>query len=179
MIWDDRPRTDFGRLRAVRSGEGPRLLLLHGVGLRAEAWNRQIDGMSETFEVIAPDMPGHGHSSFDGVAEILSAYTDRIAEAIDEPIFVAGHSMGALIALDLAIRYPQRVAAVAGLNMIFRRSLEAAQAVQARASDLSMSKHADPNPTLLRWFGDLDLPEAKACRRWLSTVNPGAYKQAY
>ena len=55
MMWTIRQRSDFGALRAIRRGAGPQALLLHGVGLRAEAWNAQIDALARHFAVIAPE----------------------------------------------------------------------------------------------------------------------------
>lgn len=179
MIWTTRRRSDFGGLRAIRQGTGPALLLLHGVGLRAEAWNTQMDDLAGQFTVIAPDMPGHGESGpRHGMARLVS-YTDAVAQALGEPVLVAGHSMGAMIALDLAIRYPGRVRAVAALNAIYRRTPEARQAVQQRAASLDGVSIADPQGTLKRWFGEGHPSESQACRQWLSTVDPAGYKAAY
>ena len=60
MIWSTRLRSDLGSLAAIRAGQGASLLLLHGVGLKAEAWNGQLVGLSDCFAMVAPDMPGHG-----------------------------------------------------------------------------------------------------------------------
>lgn len=57
------PRSNIGSLAAITAGEGPLVLLIHGVGLRAEAWGAQIDALSATCRVIAVDMPGHGGSA--------------------------------------------------------------------------------------------------------------------
>lgn len=54
MIWKTRPRSDFGTLKAVVQGSGPAVLLLHGVGLRAEAWGAQIEDLAQDYTVIAP-----------------------------------------------------------------------------------------------------------------------------
>ena len=81
MTWTTRPRSEFGALRAITAGDGPTVLLIHGVGLRAEAWNAQIDAMSERFRVVAVDMPGHGQSPLLAPDSGLSEYTDAIAPA--------------------------------------------------------------------------------------------------
>ena len=179
MTWTSRPRSPFGALAAVRAGRGSPLVLLHGVGLRAEAWNAQIDALAEHVAVIAPDMPGHGQSAPLEVPPSLAAYSDRVAEALDEAAFVVGHSMGAMIALDLAIRYPERVRALAALNAIYRRTPQAAQAVRQRAASLDDESPADPSAQLARWFGEALSPEAEACRDWLLEVSPAGYRTAY
>lgn len=176
-IWADRPRQPLGRLSAVVHGSGPALLLIHGVGLRAEAWGAQIDALAPRFQVIAVDMPGHGHSPL-GDAPGLRACTDAIAAGLAGPSVVAGHSMGAMIALDLASRHPDLVRGVAALNAIYRRDPVAANAVRARARALDRAD-PDPRPTLQRWFGAGPSPCRAACQRWLTGVDRGAYAAAY
>ena len=64
MTWKTRPRSERSGLAWIEQGAGPSVLLLHGVGLRAEAWNAQADALTEAgFHVLAPDMLGHGSSS--------------------------------------------------------------------------------------------------------------------
>ncbi|MBE1283665.1 MAG: alpha/beta fold hydrolase [Rhodobacteraceae bacterium] len=179
MTWTTRPRSEFGDLAAIRAGQGPTVLLLHGVGLRAEAWNAQIDALSDNFSVIAPDMAGHGSSSAFPGTPTLRDYADRIAHALTAPLLIAGHSMGAMIALDLAIRYPDLVQGVAALNAIYRRTPDAAQAVRARAAALPLDTVADPSAPIERWFGTTPSAEAEACRTWLTSVSPLGYKAAY
>lgn len=179
MTWTTRPRSEFGGMAAIRAGGGTPVLLLHGVGLRAEAWNAQIDALAGSYAVIAPDLPGHGESAALDDPSTLAAFTDCVAAALSEPLVVAGHSMGALIALDLAIRYPRRVRGLAALNAVYRRSPKAADAVRRRAIGLDGSRAADPTATLVRWFGNAPSPEAEACRTWLTSVSPRGYKAAY
>ena len=184
MTWTIRPRSSFGELAAIRAGAGAPALLLHGVGLRAEAWNPQIDALARHYAVIAPDTSGHGESAPlerapVGGAPTLATYVDGVAAAIDRPMLVVGHSMGALMALDLAVRFPEKVRAVAALNGIYRRTREAAAAVRDRAQALDGASVADPTPTLRRWFGDAPSAAASACRDWLTNVDPQGYKQAY
>lgn len=184
MTMQTRPRSDFGALRAIRAGAGAPVLLLHGVGLRADVWGPQIDALCADFAVIAPDMPGHGDSAGFGHAPALADYTDRIAAALTGlaqigPVVVVGHSMGAMIALDLAARHAHLVRGVAALNAIHRRSAAARAAVIARAAALSPGETPDPAATLTRWFGADAGPEAEACGAWLRAVDPAGYKAAY
>ena len=113
MTWKARPRSEFGGLSAIISGTGPLIVLIHGVGLRAEAWNKQIDALSPHFRIVAVDMPGHGESPMLESSSALADYTDVVAATIEEPALLIGHSMGAMIALDLACRFPDRVGGVA------------------------------------------------------------------
>ncbi|MCC5960126.1 MAG: alpha/beta hydrolase [Rhodobacteraceae bacterium] len=180
MTWTIRQRSETGALAAIITGRGPKVLLLHGVGLRAEAWARQIDALAaDGFHVTAPDMPGHGESPARHHLAGLTSYSDLVAACLDEPAVVVGHSMGAMIALDLAARYPEQVRGVVALNAVFRRSPAAKKAVAARLAALDRRMIPDPKATLTRWFGDTPSAERTACDEWLRAVDPIGYKAAY
>ena len=182
MIWTTLPRSDLGHgLAGHWAGSGPELvLIIHGVGLRLEAWNALSALLGTDFRTCAVDMPGHGGSGPVTSAN-LTLYTERFAALLSEtgPAFVAGHSMGAMITLDLAARYPDRVLGIAALNAIYRRTPAAAAAVQSRAAGLRGGANSDPGPTLTRWFGEAETPEAKACRAWLTEADAQGYATAY
>ncbi|MFQ5567647.1 MAG: alpha/beta fold hydrolase, partial [Paracoccaceae bacterium] len=114
------PRQKTGGIAWREAGRGPPVLLIHGVGLNADAWEPQIVTLSTRRRVIAADMPGHGASDLlpDGAG--LKAYVTAMADLIDalgvSPVPVVGHSMGALVALGLALDHPQKVAALVTLN---------------------------------------------------------------
>ena len=186
MIWTTRLRSEgAGGLAVWREGSGPPLMLIHGVGLRAEAWGGVVRLVAGFRTVHAVDMPGHGASSLGGTAT-LSDFIDRIGtfvQSLDTPVTLAGHSMGAMIALELAGRMPDRITGVAALNAIYRRTPEATRAVQARADELDGVSVPSPDATLARWFGTApqgaDAEAAAACRAWLTGVDPKGYATAY
>jgi (E)-2-((N-methylformamido)methylene)succinate hydrolase len=180
---DALPRSEFaGDLAGYVGGSGPDLLLIHGVGLRADAWRAMLPQLETHFTVTALDMPGHGDSpriTHPGLAGFSKRFADFIYSRND-PVFVAGHSMGAMIAIDLATRHPQKVRALAALNAIHQRPAAAAKAVKARAAALSMSGINDPGATLERWFGPNSTgQDSGACRDWLMTCDPQGYAEAY
>jgi len=87
------------------------MLLLHGLGATSGVW-RAYDG-------LAPDLPGHGSAawaapySFSSHARAVLPLLDRF----DGPVAVVGHSMGGVVALELARLAPDRVASVLGLGI--------------------------------------------------------------
>ena len=179
MTWTTQQRSKFGTLAAITAGDGPLVVLIHGVGLRAEAWGAQIAALSQNCRVIAVDMPGHGHSASLTGAPDLADFTDSIVGVLDEPAIVVGHSFGAMIALDLAVRHSDKVKGLIALNAIYRRNDAAKLAVKDRAESLDGRTVADPTATLKRWFGD-DAGLAKdACEQWLLNVDPVGYRTAY
>lgn len=93
-----------------REGEGPPLVLLHGVGHHWQAWRPVIDLLAGEFDVIACDSPGFGRSAplASSIEPTIPAYADAFewffAELGLERPHVAGNSMGGAIALELARR---------------------------------------------------------------------------
>ncbi|MGO9761918.1 MAG: alpha/beta fold hydrolase [Solirubrobacteraceae bacterium] len=91
-----------------REGEGPPLVLLHGVGHHWQAWEPVIERLVGEFDVIACDSPGFGASAplSAGIEPTIPAYADAFewffAELGLERPHVAGNSMGGAIALELA-----------------------------------------------------------------------------
>jgi pimeloyl-ACP methyl ester carboxylesterase len=97
-------------MNVMREGTGQPLVLLHGLGHHAQAWRPVIDRLSDSFDVIACDLPGFGSSApLDAAIDpTIPAYADAFAawfaeQGIEHP-HVAGNSMGGAIALELARR---------------------------------------------------------------------------
>ncbi len=186
-----------GRVGSGRVGSGcvggGLVVLLHGVGLRLESWTPQIEALAARYQVVAFDLPGHGQSArLTTDAPLLRDYAAVLATSIDalsdgRPVYLAGHSLGALITVEIARRYPQLCFGFCALSAIHERSEEARQAVMARAKALRLAAErgeiADPQPTLQRWFGEAQTPElaqwSAACRAWLTSGDALGYAQAY
>jgi pimeloyl-ACP methyl ester carboxylesterase len=175
-------------ISAWRGGIGPSIVLIHGVGLNADAWYATLPELLKHFAVTIIDMPGHGESErLSTEAPLtLASYTSVIAEALAScagPSTIVGHSMGALIAMDLAINHPQTVSNVVALNAIFRRSGAASSAVQTRAKELLHTNRVDNTETLARWFGDnpqgLLRIACDRCDQMLVSTSIPAYADAY
>lgn len=100
------------RLRYLLGGEGPPLLLLHGLGGCAENFVELLPELARERRVLVPDLPGHGRSTAAPV-ESLGDLADAVAElAAAEgmaPADVFGHSLGGVVALRLALRRPEAV----------------------------------------------------------------------
>jgi len=168
----------------VDVGVGEDVVLIHGVGLRLEAWAPQIESLAESHRVIAVDLPGHGSSSPIGARSGLAAFVEWFTTTLDDLGFdsanVAGHSMGALIAGGCAVTAPERVLRVALLSAVHRRDPAAATAVKARAAEIAGGK-LDPIAPLTRWFGD-DCVASKPyllVKEWLTEVDIDSYATAY
>lgn len=169
-------------------GEGEPLVLIHGVGMQQGVWTPQVEALSRTHQVIVYDMLGHGASRLPAADETLADYADQLAALLDHvgipAANVAGHSMGALVALEFALRHPSRTLRVAAVNAVFRRTPEQRAAVQGRAAALSdIGVQATIDSTIARWFGD-PIPAALASMagdvgRYLRNVQPAGYAHTY
>lgn len=174
--------SDGTAARVIEAGAGAPVLLIHGVGMRAEAWGPQIAALSQACHVIAVDMPGHGESDplpGDPRLPDYVAWAARVVQALGlGPVAVAGHSMGSLITAGLAVDHPDLVTRAAILNGVHRRTPEARAAVLARASEIAAGNAGIEAP-LARWFdaGDAALREQVA--GWLRTVPQAGYAAAY
>ncbi|MBL6932792.1 MAG: alpha/beta hydrolase [Rhodospirillales bacterium] len=98
--------------RDARDGE-PVVILIHGAGMDRTVWQYQNRNIAyRERRVLAIDLPGHGRSegtppkSISGMADWIIRFMD--AANVSAAILI-GHSMGALVALETAARYPERI----------------------------------------------------------------------
>ncbi|MFS8522878.1 MAG: alpha/beta fold hydrolase [Micromonosporaceae bacterium] len=95
-------------LHVERRGSGPRLLLVHGIGHRWQAWEPVMDLLAAHHDVIAVDLPGFGRSPLPAggrldVAALVAAVRGLADELGLVRPHVAGNSLGGAIALELAM----------------------------------------------------------------------------
>jgi pimeloyl-ACP methyl ester carboxylesterase len=104
------------RIRYFVGGEGPSLVLVHGLGGAAANWVELVPALVGRYRVLALDLPGHGGSSPLPAAESLTPFADVVAVVAEReamlPAAVVGHSLGGLVGLRLALRRPEAVRAL-------------------------------------------------------------------
>ncbi len=166
------------------SGQGEPLVLIHGVGMRLEAWDPQISELSKTHRIIAVDMPGHGGSAQLPPGSTIRDFVAWFGYFLEEMglarVNVAGHSMGAMISGGAVATFPEKIFRVAYLNGVHKRNAAAKKAVLARAAAIP-TIGVDKEGPLLRWFGD-DPGSNRAralTKSWLEMVDPASYATAY
>ena len=102
-------------LNVLTAGDGPPVLLLHGFTGTARMWSAQVAAWSPAHRVIAPDLLGHGGSDapVDPAAYALERQAQTLADLLElleaAPATVVGYSMGARLALVLALEHPASV----------------------------------------------------------------------
>jgi pimeloyl-ACP methyl ester carboxylesterase/putative sterol carrier protein len=109
------------RLSTFAFGEGPPVLLLHGLAATKLSYLPLLPALAERYRVIVPDLPGHGESSKRRAADYSPAgFSATILDLMDEldigSASVIGNSMGGRIALEVAAEAPARVDALVLLD---------------------------------------------------------------
>jgi pyruvate dehydrogenase E2 component (dihydrolipoamide acetyltransferase) len=106
------------RLRFLRMGDGAGapLVLVHGFGADLNNWMFNQTALAENHAVTAVDLPGHGGSTKEVGSGEVAAMSAALADFLDavaiDRAHLVGHSLGAAVALDLALTRPERVASL-------------------------------------------------------------------
>jgi pimeloyl-ACP methyl ester carboxylesterase len=170
-------------------GDAPAtLIFIHGVGMCKEIWQPQVEHFSKNYRVITYDFLGHGQSLLKKDKLTLEDYISQLYNLVNEigvsNFSIIGHSMGALIAVAFALRYPEKVDTLIPINIVFKRTKKAQDDVIMRAKDVLKSQQIpNINQTLERWFKNktspYDLLKINNVQGWLKNTSPKAYSEAY
>jgi pimeloyl-ACP methyl ester carboxylesterase len=180
--------SSWGATRYAVDGNGPPVLLIHGVGARLENWEGAAAVLARHFKVIRYDLRGHGKSSKVPGPYSLDMFADDAAALLDHlgiaRAHVAGHSLGGMIAITLACRHKQRVDHLAVLSAAAGRTEEERRKVMERIALIASGIPGDHfSNSLARWFTDEfraanpELMEQYAARN--RENDPACYAAAY
>lgn len=118
-------------------GEGPAVLLVHGLGGTSNFYQPQVGALAERFTVIRPDMEGSGRSPVTGELSI-EGFADDLAAILDglgvDSARVVGHSMASLTVRRLAAKHPDKVSHLALLGAVNPPAEAGQQAQRDRAA---------------------------------------------
>lgn len=166
-VADDRlPSVQIDGLRIAhrRAGEGPPLVLLHGILSDSRAWSRQLGDLADEFTVVAWDAPGAGQSSDPSSSFGATDYADCLSAFIEtlglEQAHVVGLSWGGVLAQELYRRHPERI-----------RSLVLADTYAGWRGSLPAEVCAERLESCLR---ESELPAAEFVPAWI----PGLLSEA-
>jgi 3-oxoadipate enol-lactonase len=100
-------------------GDGPAVLMIHGLGGTGTFYQPQVEALADRFRLIRPDLEGSGRTPLSSDAPLsISGWADDLQVLLDHlgvaEVRIVGHSMGTLIAQELAIRLGDRVLALLG-----------------------------------------------------------------
>jgi pimeloyl-ACP methyl ester carboxylesterase len=105
-----------GRVRYLVGGDGPPLVLVHGLGGSATNWCELAPLLAARHRLVIPNLPGHAGSDRIPGVDSIEPYADRVAAVMEHegavPAPLVGHSLGGLVALRLALARPDAVSAL-------------------------------------------------------------------
>ena len=133
------------------------VVLIHAVGHDLTYWDRQIEALSASYNVVAFDLPGHGRSpasstdwSFDYAANIVAGLITKLSAS---PVHLVGISFGGMIAQVTALTCPQLIRSLTLIGTAPSFPEEARQGMRARAELVrAQGMTAVVDSSLQRWF---------------------------
>jgi pimeloyl-ACP methyl ester carboxylesterase len=94
------------------AGDGPPLLLLHGIGSSRSTWKPVLPAFARQFTVVAPDLLGHGDSAKPRADYSIGGFANGMRDLLGvlgmERVTVVGHSFGGGVAMQFAYQFPER-----------------------------------------------------------------------
>jgi pimeloyl-ACP methyl ester carboxylesterase len=152
--------TDGASIALEQGGRGPSLLLIHGSGAFRKSWVRVAPLLQNRFRTYAMDRRGHGEST-DGSTFSLGREAEDIVEVVETlppPVFVLGHSYGAIATLE-ALRLTKKIKRA----VLYEPPIPVAGGIGRASPEAICAKLAtgDNEATLLEFFKDyVQLPPA-------------------
>jgi pimeloyl-ACP methyl ester carboxylesterase len=177
-------------LQRQGDGQGCPLLLLHGIGSRAESFQALMQLLPASVDAVAWNAPGYGASQPlsmptphpSDYAAALLGLLDALGMA---RIVLAGHSLGCLFAANFAAQHPSRVAALALLSPTLGYRVAPGAflppAVQARIDDLNVlgpERFAAKRAPRLVFEPERKPQVLAGVQQGMATLNPPGYAQA-
>ena len=95
----------------LEAGEGPLLLLIHGIAGTRESWRAVIERLAREHTVLAPDLPGHGTSAAGCGDYSLGAFASTLRDLVltlgHQRATLVGHSLGGGVAMQFSYQFPE------------------------------------------------------------------------
>lgn len=145
------------RLNYEIGGVGPRVAVLHPVGLDLTFLEPIAAGLRNEFTVLSVDQRGHGKSASESVVGSLEDYADDLQALFVElqfaPAAILGFSFGGMVAQAFALKYPKDVRALIICACSSTQSPQSRAVARARGDDARRNGMSDVlEATLERWF---------------------------
>lgn len=125
-----KPTTGYAPVNGLKMyyevhGSGEPVVMLHGAFMSITAWNDWINELSKTRKVIAVEMQGHGRTAdidrditFENLSDDVAALLDYLKIPNAD---IVGYSLGGGVAMECAIRHPEKVRKVVSISAVIRR----------------------------------------------------------
>lgn len=169
-------------------GNGPPVVLVHGLGLDRNMWTWQIDALAGRFFLVRYDLLGHGESDKPPGPYPMERFVDQLSALVDglklDKMGLVGFSLGGLIVQAFTLAHPGRVSALAILNAAHNRTGAQRAAVLERVDQAVRSgPQATVEAALERWF-TADFARRRPnvldqVRQWVIANDPRVYPEIY
>ncbi len=138
-------------------GNGPPVVLIHGLGLNRHMWQWQVPALSEHYRVLTYDLIGHGESPNPQSIPDLRLFSQQLVRLLDEQEInrcaVMGFSLGGMIARRFAMDHADRITALGVLFSPHKRSESDQLAIEKRADQVQkLGPSSTVEAALERWF---------------------------
>ena len=166
-------------------GSGPRVLLLHAVGIDLTFLDAVAGSLAKEFTMLRADLRGHGKSPYQpatGLADYADDVHALLAELDFAPCAVAGFAFGGMVTQAFAVNYPQDVRAICIASCPSAQTPESARIVAQRGADAKRDGIGSIlDVTMRRWFNDafVDAGGDQAVRERLLTTDVRGWADAW
>lgn len=160
----------------------PKVALLHGVGLDHHMWDPVRPMLESRFDVVTPDLLGHGTSAAVPSSVTLADLADDVAAQLRPDTHLVGFSLGAMVCQHLAAFRPGLVASLTSVNSVCQRTAQERQAVMSRLDMAAEDFPASVEASIERWFPSgepRDQQIVAAIRRTLLANDVASYLNCY
>lgn len=131
------------KINHIVTGDGPCIVLLHGLMENLHIWDALTKQLSEYFKVVQIDLPGHGETPVVGdvhTMDFMAQCVNAVLEAYQiEECVMAGHSMGGYVTAAFAKMYPQKIKGICFFHSNVLEDTEAAKCQRERVASLIMN----------------------------------------
>ena len=166
-------------------GNGPRVTLLHAVGIDLTFLDAVAGSLAKEFTVLRADLRGHGKSPYQPAAD-LADYADDVHALLTDlhfaPCAVAGFAFGGMVTQALAVNHPQDVRAIVIASCPSAQTPESARIVAQRGADAKRDGIGSIlDVTMRRWFNDtfVEAGGDAAVRERLLTTDVNGWADAW
>jgi pimeloyl-ACP methyl ester carboxylesterase len=171
-----------------QAGEGPVVVLIHGLGLNMDVWQWQLGALLQHYTVLRYDLLGHGASVKPKGAYTMPQMVDQLHQLLDaqghQQCVIIGFSLGGLIAKAFTLAHPDRVSALVVMNSAYARTDEQRAGIMLR---VEQSRADGPGTTvsdaLVRWFSsefiDNNPETIETVRQWVLANDKQVYPELY
>lgn len=178
----------MGETAFADDGEGPTVVLVHGLGLNQAMWQWQLPALKKCYRVVTYDLLGHGDSAKPSGPYHMAQMVDQLCQLIDDlgvdRCTLIGFSLGGLIVQAFTLAHPDRVSALGILHAAHGRTPEQRASIMERVAQCRVSgPGATVSDALSRWFStefakqNTDVLEK--VRQWVLANDPTIYPELY